>query len=113
MKFQSVYIKGKGRGKNLGFPTINLKIPPNFDLLDGIYAVWVTIGPTTYKGALHYGPIPVFKEVNKSLEVYLLNIHEHEAPNPEEEPIEINVVKKIRDIRSFDTPELMAKQIAL
>jgi len=113
MKFQSVHIKGKGRGKGLGFPTINLQLPQHFSLQDGIYAVWVTIGGQTYKGALHHGPIPVFKEQEKSLEVYLLNISEHEMPVTGQEPITIDVVKKIRNIRNFDTPKLMSKQIAL
>jgi len=43
MKFKSRHIKGKGRGKKMGFPTINLKIPSNFKLEDGIYAAKVFI----------------------------------------------------------------------
>lgn len=113
MKFQSVHVKGKGKGKTLGVPTINLAIPKDFDLAEGIYAAWVTIAQTTYKGALYFGPIPVFGQKEKSLEVYLLNIHSHETPDPQEEPITIDVVKKIRDVRSFESPELMVKQIAL
>ena len=43
MKFKSRHIKGKGRGKILGFPTINLEIPKRFSLAIGIWAVKVWI----------------------------------------------------------------------
>ena len=62
MQFESTHIKGKGRGKPMGFPTINLKIPENFELKDGIYAAKVVIENITFVGALHYGPVPTFSE---------------------------------------------------
>jgi riboflavin kinase/FMN adenylyltransferase len=71
--FTTIQIRGKGRGKLLGYPTINMKIPVDFDLPDGIYAAWVTIGTTRYGGALHWGPIPTFKEEMKSLEVFVVD----------------------------------------
>ena len=37
MKFETVHITGKGRGKPMGFPTINLKIPELFKLKIGVY----------------------------------------------------------------------------
>ena len=43
MQFESTHISGKGRGKPMGFPTINLKIPENFKLKNGVYAVKVSI----------------------------------------------------------------------
>lgn len=41
--FTANVIKGKGRGKELGFPTINLAVPENFNLKPGIYACWVKL----------------------------------------------------------------------
>ena len=78
MHIVSRQVKGKGRGKVIGFPTINLDIPSGLSLEDGIYAAWVTIGDRRYKGALHFGPIPTFDETTKSLEVFLLDATEEE-----------------------------------
>jgi len=66
MKFESTQTKGKGRGKLMGFPTINLKIPANFELEDGIYAAKVNIENKVFVGALHYGPVPTFNEEKKA-----------------------------------------------
>ena len=74
MIFESTHIKGKGRGKPMGFPTINLEIPENFKLKNGIYAAKVTIENKTFVAALHYGPVPTFGDLQKSLEVYLIGV---------------------------------------
>lgn len=100
MKFKSIQIKGKGRGKKIGIPTINLKIPKNFNLAFGIYAVWVTIRDKPFKGALHFGPIPQFNQTTNSLEVMLVDVS-GEVPESSNSSIEVVVVKKIRDIKKF------------
>ena len=111
MHIVSRQVKGKGRGKVIGFPTINLDIPSGLSLEDGIYAAWVTIGDRRYKGALHFGPIPTFDETTKSLEVFLLDATEEELIGMENEAIKIDTVKKIRDIIKFDTTGELTKQI--
>ncbi len=52
--FTSHQVVGDGRGKKLGFPTLNLAIPAKLDLAHGIYAAKVLIGKQTYVGALHF-----------------------------------------------------------
>lgn len=104
-------VKGKGRGKVIGFPTINLEIPAGFLLEDGIYAAWVRIRDKKYKGALHFGPIPTFDEAAKSLEVFLLDAAEEELIGAENEAITLDTVQKIRDIMKFDATEELTEQI--
>ncbi|MBI5449045.1 riboflavin kinase [Candidatus Gottesmanbacteria bacterium] len=111
MKITSYQVKGKGRGKVIGFPTINLKIPSDFLLEDGIYAVWVTIGGKRYKGALHFGPIPTYEEEKKSLEVFLLDTTEDALIDVRNEEIILDTVKKIRDIMKFNSTQELTKQI--
>ena len=110
MNYKSKQIKGKGRGKLLGSPTINLEIPSNFTIQEGIYAVYVWIKYKKYKGALHFGPVPVFNETNKSLEVFLIDAIK--VPDTSKEEITFEIVKKIRDIQMFQSPEILSKQIA-
>lgn len=112
MNYKVNQIKGKGRGKLLGYPTINFEIPSEFNMDDGIYAGWVWIGEKKYKGAFHYGPVPTFKEDAKSLEAFLINVNEKELKNLEEIFIEIELVKKIRDIIKFSTSQELSTKIA-
>ena len=62
MKFTTQVIKGQGRGKALGYPTFNLKIPVGFKAKLGIYAGSVWVNNKKYLGAFHFGPIPVFNK---------------------------------------------------
>jgi len=100
MKFESIHIKGKGRGKPMGFPTINLKIPNNFKLKDGIYTAKVTIDSKVFISALHYGPVPTFNEQKKSLEVYLIEVTNDDLisyglENLAEKIIKIEIIKPL------------------
>ncbi len=112
MLFSSKQIKGQGRGHKVGFPTVNLVIPEDLVLDDGIYAVWVVIDSRTYKGALHYGSIPTFNQIDKTLEVHILDMTDDSMPDTIDTPIEIDVVERLREVRKFDDVESLAIQIA-
>lgn len=116
MKFTSTQIKGKGRGKLMGFPTINLKIPDNFELDDGIYSAKVSIENKVYSGALHYGPVPTFGETEKSLEVYLIGLTNYELrinelENLDNKIIKVEIIKYLREIKKFGKVEKLVGQI--
>lgn len=108
MLFHSHQIKGIGRGKQIGCPTINLEIPKDFGLDAGVYSSWVVINDKTYKGALHYGPIPTFNQPHSTMEVHLIDITDDNFPKINGQQIEIDIVEKIRDILTFsDSDELI------
>lgn len=109
MKFKSIQVKGKGRGKLLGFPTINLEIPENLNLEDGIYAVNVFIGGKEFIGAMHYGPIPVFQENGKTLEFFLIDTQDSDIPDSPE--FEVEVIKLLRPVMSFPDKEKLIEQM--
>jgi len=112
MQFESTHITGKGRGKPMGFPTINLKIPDDFGLKDGIYAAKVTIENKKFIGAFHFGPVPTFGEQEKSLEVYLISAHDDlELENLDGKIIKIEIVKYLRGIIKFQSVTSLVKQI--
>ena len=112
-RFTTKQIKGKGRGKLLGYPTINLEVPLGFDLADGIYAAWVTINGTRFRGALHWGPIPTFDEEAKSLEVYVLGIGDHELAHADLTAVTVEPVARLRNIGRFATISALMRQIEL
>jgi len=109
--FITKQIKGHGRGKLLGFPTVNLAVPRDFDLVDGIYAVWVIIEGTRFRGAMHWGPIPTFDEKVKSLEVFILGLGEHELSHADITRIFVEPVERIRDIMKFDSVDALTRQM--
>ena len=111
MVFSSIQVTGKGRGKKIGVPTINLQIPPKFGLDEGIYAVWVFIESKTFRGAMHFGPVPVFNELRRSLEIYLLNTDQSVIPDLSNKRVTVRTVEMIRKIMNFKTPEAMVERI--
>lgn len=110
-KFKSRQVKGKGRGKLLGFPTINLEIPKDFRLINGIYAVKVFIKGQEFIGALHSGPVPTFNEPGNTLEVFLINITDDQLPDTKNIDIEIEIIKYLRAIKNFPDQADLIKQM--
>ena len=104
-------IKGAGRGKLLGFPTINLFIPPTVSIPYGIYAAWIEIGKNRFMGALHYGSIPTFDSPAPSLEVFLIDANERLIPAFPIPAIQVELVKFLREVVKFDDSKRLIDQI--
>ncbi len=111
MKFKTTTITGRGRGKSLGYPTVNMFINDDIPVLlrPGIYAAKATIAGNHYFGALFYGPSPTFGDMDSTLEIYLFDTLNFYAGEGEE--IEIETVKFVRDVIKFDFPELLVHQM--
>ncbi len=99
-------IKGKGRGKALGIPTLNFSIPQELNLPFGVYAGRLKTNKQFYPAALHFGPRPVFSEKDISLEAYILNIFDEELKDAE-----LEFVKFIREIKNFADQKQMVERI--
>lgn len=107
MKFKSTAIRGHGRGRELGFPTINLVVPADISLTlsKGIYASRVTLGEEVYPSALYFGPASTFGETENQLEVYLIDAVLISVNTGDE--VEVEIVKFIRAPEAFSSPELL------
>jgi riboflavin kinase/FMN adenylyltransferase len=66
-------IHGDKRGRELGFPTANLKLDAACGLRHGIYAVRVAAGERRYSGVASFGRRPMFDTGAVLLEVYLFD----------------------------------------
>lgn len=106
-KFTTQIVTGHGRGRYLGYPTINMKIPAEIDLEFGIYAGFVWLEGTKYYGAFHYGSVPTFDQQVPSLEVFVLDTTLDIIPDL----IEFELIKKLREIIKFDSSEDLVSQI--
>ncbi len=98
---------GAGRGRGLGFPTVNLRLEPGQDLAHGIYAVRVEIGGRWYDAAGYLGPSPTFGEGTPKLEAYIFDFD----GDLYGESIEIEFIAHIRPDHRFETAEALARQM--
>ena len=66
-------IHGEKRGRELGYPTANLRLDPACGLRHGIYAVRVGIGATRHDGVASFGRRPTFDDGAPLLEIFLFD----------------------------------------
>jgi riboflavin kinase / FMN adenylyltransferase len=103
--------KGFGRGKTLGFPTINMEIPERvLQEKRGIYAARVTLGAHIYDAALYFGPPITFGVTNEQLEVYLIDTPSLETTE-EKTSITCSHIAYIRPVVTFSNTESLISQI--
>jgi riboflavin kinase / FMN adenylyltransferase len=100
-------IKGKGRGRRMGFPTLNLKSKHETFPPQGVYAVMARANNRRLKGVLHLGPRPTFNEGALSIELHLLNHHN----TMKFKELEIFWVRYIRRVKKFKSQTDLARQI--
>ena len=107
VKLTAKVIKGVGRGRKLGVPTINFDPKAAGSLKEGIYVCKVVFPSKHYWGVIHFGPRPTFKEETRSLEVYLLDFDDVQIPKK----LNIEVYSYIRKIIKFINSDQMVRRI--
>lgn len=70
-----IVVAGDRRGRELGFPTANVKVPPGFLLAQGIYAVRVQLGKRLLDGVASFGK-PMFDNQAPPFETYIFDFDE-------------------------------------
>jgi len=114
-------VKGAGRGRTIGVPTINLAPPDPQKLLppDGVYAVRVRIlesgvgilNPVSrfreYGGMMNQGPRPTFGEAARALEVHLFDF----SGELYGETVDVQWVRRLRDVQAFPSREALVAQL--
>jgi len=66
-------VHGDKRGRELGYPTANLRVDPDCGLKHGVYAVRVGVGGQRYDGVANFGRRPMFDTGAVLLEVFLFD----------------------------------------
>src|ERR1700681_907845 len=66
-------IHGEQRGRDLGYPTANIRLDKNCGLKHGIYAVRVGRGAERYDGVASFGRRPTFDNGAPLLEIFLFD----------------------------------------
>ena len=101
-------VPGQRLGRDLGFPTANLRIERRRAPLKGIFAVRVHgIGVTPLAGVASLGTRPTVGGVHTLLEVHLFDF----AADIYGREIEVEFVAKLREEEHFPTLEALVEQI--
>lgn len=107
-RLNGVVVHGDKRGKEIGYPTANIKAEDNRKVIpkDGVYAVNVRLEGKWYGAMMNIGTRPTFEGNQKTMEVHLFDFDE-EIYGME---LQVRFIKRIRDEKKFSgIKELVAQ----
>lgn len=107
-RIRGMVAHGAGRGSKIGFPTANVEAIDTLLPAAGVYAGVGTRGETTWPAAINIGPNPTFGEHALKVEAHLIGCHEPLYG----QPLEIDFLSRIREVRSFPGVEALKQQLA-
>jgi riboflavin kinase/FMN adenylyltransferase len=102
--------RGERRGRLLGYPTINIEMPPLRKLLppEGVYAVRVQTPAGAFGGMMNMGPRPTFGDTLTSLEAHLFGTD----ADLYDAYVKIEFVTRLRDTKAFPSVGALVAQLA-
>jgi riboflavin kinase / FMN adenylyltransferase len=100
-------IAGDKRGRELGYPTANLKLDPACGLKHGIYAVRVGLGDTLYEAVASFGRRPMFDNGAPLLEVFLFDF----TGDLYGQTMDVAFLAWIRQEMHFDSIDALVRQM--
>ncbi len=107
-RIRGMVTHGAGRGAKIGFPTANLEAIDTLLPAEGVYAGRALLGDASRPAAINLGPSPTFGDAAVRVEVHLVDFDEALYG----QPMEVDFLGRLRDIRPFDSPDALARQLA-
>ena len=103
-------VKGHSRGKELGFPTANLKIDKDKIIpKNGVYLVKSKIDHQYIYGMMNIGYNPTFNNKSKKIETHFFNLNK----NLYGKIIKIELLEYIREEKRFETVDDLIQRLKL
>jgi riboflavin kinase/FMN adenylyltransferase len=100
-------VHGDKRGRELGYPTANLRLGPDCGLKHGIYAVRVGVGGARYDGVASFGRRPMFDTGAVLLEIFLFDF----SGDLYGAALDVAFIGWIRPELNFDTVEGLIRRM--
>jgi len=101
-------VKGEQRGREIGYPTTNLKTSWNYLPKGGVYVTRVKIKNEYHESITNIGVRPTFGKSSLQIESHIFNFNEDVYG----EEIIIDFLKRIRDEKKFETIEKLIENIS-
>lgn len=105
-EIEGTVIRGKSRGKRLGYPTANIH-PLNDIAPPGVFISRVGIGSKKFPSVTHVGSKPTFNEKEVMIESYIIDYND----SLYKKKLRVFFLEKIREEKKFETPEALSLQI--
>ena len=103
-------IEGANRGKELGFPTINMKYPvEKVEVKKGVYKVKCVVSEETFTGIANYGGRPTFNESSAILEVHLDGF----VGTLYGRGVTVDFIEFLRDTQKFESVDDLKNQLKI
>ena len=100
-------IHGDKRGRDLGYPTANIRLDKTCGLKHGIYAVRVGRGPERFDGVASFGRRPTFDNGAPLLEIFLFDF----KGDLYGATLDVAFIGFIREELKFDSVEKLVRQM--
>ena len=103
-------VAGKGEGRKLGFPTINLDLHHEIHPPSGVYAGEACCGNTRWPAAVNIASEAAGKLAApmSAVEAHLLDFH----GDLYGQMVEVFILERLREVRTFSSPGELSAQIA-
>ena len=107
--FRGVVVPGHQRGRELGYPTLNVELLSVRKLLppEGVYAVRAQSPRGSFGGMMNLGARPTFGECDRALEVHLFDAHGDWYG----EAVSVEVIRRLRDTTRFSSVDALVSQL--
>lgn len=107
--FRGVVVAGDRRGRDLGYPTLNLELASRRKLLPpaGVYAVRAHAARGSFDGMMNLGPRPTFGEPARTLEVHLFGA----SGDWYGKSVSVELVARLRDTTRFESVDALVRQL--
>lgn len=108
-RLNGTIVHGDKRGKEIGFPTANIKPEDTKKIIpeDGVYAVKVRINGDWFDGMMNIGTRPTFDGKNQTLEVNLFNFDDDIYGKE----VQVRFFNRIRDEKKFSGKDELVEQL--
>jgi riboflavin kinase/FMN adenylyltransferase len=100
-------VEGRRKGRELGFPTANLRTENELVPPDGVYATTLSVEGVVHAGVTNIGVRPTFGESERTIETHILKF----TGDLYGRHVRVGFVQRLRDERRFDDVDALRAQI--
>jgi len=100
-------VRGRTIGKEIGFPTANIRTQSEIVPGDGVYAAFAVVKEIRHRAVVNIGRAPTFGGKERSIEVHILGFRD----NIYGKRVRVEFVRRLRGEKAFASTEALQRQI--